>query len=228
MKRLLFITAFILIIHLNYAQLIDNKINIYTGYGLGIFHGKELLEESGFISPSLYSNYHQINGFLLKGLVKSDHYYCIGINFDFLWASKWHYMEYIDYAASELKQYSISPLIQFHNKFQESGFSNRFKLLVEISPTIGLSSLTLTHPLFDIQDETGSISPLLESNNVFYGLKGSTGLEIAINKAIGMFFTYSMEFCWIKSFLYEDNHFINSQLVCGLFIRLKKDKRFYY
>lgn len=228
MRNIVLITSIILLSHFCKAQLIDNKINIYLGYNLSAFHGKETAKESSFISPSLYSNYNDLMELSLKALVKRNKFYSLGIGFNSLNASGWKMASSQIYNNSKIQQYSLSPTIQIHNKFAETGIFNRISIFFEIAPTIGLSGLTLANPLFNIQGQNGIVSQPMNSRDIFYGIKSNAGFELSITRAFGMFFSYSIQQNWIKSKLYNDNKFSCSNLGLGLVVRLEKDKRFYY
>jgi len=210
------------------AQVIDNKVNIYAEYIIGIFHGKELIEEKNFIYPSLYNNLKDIDGISLKWLYKNHQHISLGINVILLQASNWEYTGHSEYHGSKIKMQSISPTIQFHSKFSETNIFNRGRVFIEIGPTVGLSKLTLSNPLFDIQNEKDAVSIPMKSNDIFYGLTGNVGLEWAITQLIGIYITYSLQFNWVTSKLYNDNQFTSSQLGIGIIMKFKKDKRYFY
>jgi hypothetical protein len=214
--------------YLGVAQIIDNKINVYIGYGLADIHGNKILHEDDFISPSLFANYIQSNDMSFKILVKQNQFLSLGFCYNTYNAFNWKNQQYIDYNESTLKQYSFSPIIQFHNKMKESGLQNRIKLYMEVAPIIGMSDLQLTYSLFDIQSNKGDVSLPLNSNDPFYGVKVSVGTEVSINHYLGVFISCTGQKCWISSNLYNDKHFSNMQIEGGLFLRLLKDKRYFY
>jgi len=226
--------------YFSYAQLIDNKINIYFGYSIADFHGQNVLKEGDFISTSLFPNYLDVKGASFKGLIELNQFCSIGAGFDMISASNWQNHEYYDYLRSNANQYSISPTIQIHTKFKEAGISNRMKLFIEIAPIIGMSNINLSRVFFETQNQIitqyqGStqnrsltVSTPNESSDRFYGAKGSTGLEWAINHYAGIYFTYSIQQSKITSKFYNDKQFLRSQLDFGIFLRFKKDKRYFY
>lgn len=228
MKNVVLITFLFLLSFFCQAQLIDNKINIYFGYNQGGFHGKETIKEGSFISPSLYSNYSDLMELSFKAYVKRNKFYSLGLGFNSLNASGWKMASSQIYNNSKIKQYSLSPTIQIHNKFAETGIFNRIRIFLEIAPNVGLSELTLANPLFDIQGQNGIVSQPMNSRNIFYGIKSNVGFELSITRAFGIYLSYSIQQNWVKSKLYNDNKFLCSNIGIGLVIRLEKDKRFYY
>jgi len=210
------------------AQFLDNDINVYFGYVNGNFHNKEIIIEGDFISPSLYSNLEKLNGVSLKALYKGYKYFSFGISLEKLNGYNWEYADRSDYSGAEIILKSISPTIQFHNKFMKDGGLNSLKFVIEISPTFGSSILLLENPLCDIQSENNTVSQPMESTDLFFGLKGNAGFEYFISNSFGAYVTYSFENDWIKSKLYNDKKFSRTQLSFGIFVRFKKDKRYFY
>lgn len=210
------------------AQVIDNKLNICAEILSGTFHGNELVFENDFSYPSLYNNIKELNGFSLKTLFKNYKHLSFGMGLAYIKASDWEYNDNLDYQGSKIVLKSYSPLIQIHNKYSESGIFNRGKVYFEIGPTIGSSNLTLTNSFFSIQGADGSISPPLNSNNLFYGVKTGAGFEWAFSQYLGVSVFYSYQQNWVKSALYCDTQFANSQLGIGIILRTFKDKLYLY
>jgi hypothetical protein len=228
MKKTGLLTIVIFATYISYAQPIDNKINVYFGYSSGGFHGKEMIKENNYISPSLFDNFKNLKGLSLKALINKNQSYSIGLGCNISDAYNWELQDYYDYLKSGIKLYSLSPIIQFHNKFTERGLTNRIKAFIEIAPTIGFSTLILSDSLFDIQSESRSFSQPMKSNDINFGIEGKTGLELIITRAFGLYFAYSFHQRWVTSKFYPDKHFTSSQLDFGIFLRFKKDKRYFY
>ena len=210
------------------AQIIDNKVDLSVGYGIGTFGGPVMANVNGFITPSLYSNYDNVYGISAKTILRKTRYINFGASLNYLSASVWNGGTYTDYLNSGITQYSLSPVIQVHNRVHESGFLNRFRIFLEIAPTAGFSDLSLTNPLFDIQNNSNEVAQPMSSNDMFYGLKGTGGLEIAVNQIAGLFIDTSVGHFWVSSKLYNDNQFTDYKLELGIILRLKKNKRFFY
>lgn len=210
------------------AQKLDNRINIYAEYITGIPHGKGLMEEKNFIYPSLFNNMKNINGISLKMLNKIQPYISWGLGMTFLQASNWKYADRLDFQGSTIGMQSISPIIQFHNRYSGSNFFNRTKLFLEIAPVVGLSNVTLSDSLFLIKSSNDPIIPPKNSHNLFFGVKSSVGLEWSVTQSIGLVFSYALQYNRIKSILYNENHFTGSQLNLGIILKLRRDKHFFY
>lgn len=228
MKKTVLITITLLVSFFSQAQLIDNKMNIYFGYSTGVFHGKETIKDGSFIFPSLYANYTDLKGLSFKCLVNSNPIYSLGLGFNYSAASGWASSISEIYTNSQIHQYSLSPVIQFHTKFTETGIYNRIKGIFEIAPSFGFSDLTLATPLFDIQSQSGIVSQPMNSRDIFYGIGSKAGAELSVTHRLGIYVAYSFQHNWITSKLYNDKGFSSSQLCLGLIMRLERFKRFNY
>jgi hypothetical protein len=210
------------------AQLIANKFSVYAGYETGSFHGNELINETNFTYPSLYPNFKSLSGFSLKILYNSGMYFGFGVSFSHLQANNWEYPDSMLYQGSKANMNSLSADIQVRTKFTETGIFNRTRIFLNISPTIGLSKLSLTNPLFDIREGNNSIPQPEGSSDPYYGLKGNLGAEVSLTQMIGIFIDYSYGYYRVSSDLYSDSHFANSVIEAGLVVKLMKNKRYFY
>ena len=211
-----------------YAQLIDNRVNFYFGVTSANFSGDKALQEGSFISASLYPNYHTATGKSIKAFIDLNPLISVGVGFDLLYATDWNNLPYTDYTGSSTTVYTVSPTIQFHTRFKNAGISNRVKVFAQIAPAIGQSKINLTTPLFAVQPQDGSRLSVTQSSDIFYGIKGSTGLEVAINQYSGVYFSYSFQKNVASSKFYNDKQFSFTQMDFGIFLRFKRDKRYFY
>ncbi|NLD48864.1 MAG: hypothetical protein GX660_17015 [Clostridiaceae bacterium] len=210
------------------AQIIDNKINLYGGYERGRFYGNGSINENNFIYPSLYPNLKSLNGISLKILYNHPiQFFGFGVTFTHLKGIGWKSPDSPEYNGSKVILHSLSPTIQIHSKLTGKGVFNRFRLFFEIAPGIGLSKLTLSNPIFDIQSGNSIISQPMNSFDLFYGFKRDSGIELAINQNVNVYFSYSYSRNWIKSKLYADKHFSSSCLSLGAILRLRKIKQLF-
>ena len=228
MRKTVLIFVFAVLCYQGYSQLIDNKLNIYFGYSTASFSGKKVLNESGFISPSLFPNYQSAAGESIKALMNLNGYCSVGLGLDVLSATHWENQFYNDYAGSTISLYTFSPTINIHTKFKSTGIANRIKLFAELAPSVGQSNIKLSKSIFDLQTQGGKTYPPTTSNDVFFGAKVSAGMEAAINQFVGVFYTFSMQQNFINSKLYNDNHFFCTKMDFGLIFKFKKEKRYFY
>lgn len=211
------------------AQLLNNEISVVAEYSPKmVFTGDQMLIVEDFQYPSLYPNFNESSGGSLKVMVNFSSYVSTGMEYQVVQASKWECKDYEDYNGSGIVLHSLSPVFQIHNKFYESGVFNRLRLIIEVSPTVGISGISVVNPLFDIQGQNSIISQPMKSSDIFYGIKGRIGMEFAISGLFGMSFSYSIQKNWINSKLYVDDTFSYSNAAVGVVIRLEKDKRFHY
>lgn len=210
------------------AQFISNKINIYAGYGKGGFHGDKSVNENNFIYPSLYANYDKLDGISLKVLYNYKKHFSFGLTYSQMHASNWEYPDSMYYQGSEVKLQSLSADIQMHTKLAETGILNRVRLFLEISPTTGISSLSLTSPLFDIQEGNSPVDQPDGSRDKYFGVSGKLGAEVFFNQMIGVFIDYSYGYYSVSSKLYSDDQFANQIIEAGIVIKLMKNQRYFY
>ena len=210
------------------AQVIDNKINVNLGYGIGAFIGDEKAQDGNFILPSLFNNYSSAAGYFLKGTYKFKPALSASLEINGVNASGWSMEEYLDYEGSSLNTFSIAPGIQFHNKFKDVGFANRFKLYGEIALVFGSAQVSLGHEIFEIQKAGVHVQSPMEESTPFIGAKLNAGLDYKINNYCGLFLDVSLNQNWIDAKFYGDRHFLIMRINAGFSIYLNKDKRFYY
>jgi hypothetical protein len=228
MNKILSMSLFCLICLYSNSQIIDNKIDLCIGYGIGKFGGDVMVMDNGFIAPSLYSNYDNLYWISFKGIFLKKQHFSFGAVMNYSSASEWNTDLYTDYINSGIFQYSLSPLVQIHSKPVETGLFNRVSLFLEIAPTLGLSKLSLANPLFDIKDENSLVVQPMERSDFFYGMKGATGIKVSLNQDIGAFIEFSYGYYLVSSKLYSDNHYSDYGAEAGIIFRLKKNKRYFY
>lgn len=228
MRKITIIIFHLLLSSVVQAQLIENRLNIYLSYSIGRFSGSETINESNYITPSLYSNYNKLAGFSVKAVINSKDFLSFGINYDYQSANEWTSSNYSDFDGSESQMHSITPLIRLHNKFNENGLSNKLLLLIECGPTIGFSNLSLSKSLFEIQTNEGNSIPPMSDNNFIAGLKGTLGFEYSFAQSMGIFLSYSYNMNWVSSKFYNDKSIKNSLINIGLVMKFNKNKYFYY
>lgn len=222
------IICFLCQVHIAKAQLIDNKINVYAYYSSGIFHGKGQVHDGSFVFPSFYNNLNHIDGLSIKLLFNASPHISYGIKVSRSEASDWNYENDNFYSDSRAEMRALAIPIQFHNKLSEYKLNSHFKFYTEIAPLIGVSSFSSTRELFQVQKAENDITSPTASDDFYFGLNGSIGIESALSQSIGVFMSYSLEYNRIESSLYNDNHFSFSQFNVGIIVKRMKDKKFQY
>jgi hypothetical protein len=210
------------------AQFISNKINIYTGFNTGRFQGDHSINDNDFIYPSLYANFKKLDGFSLKVLYNFKKHLSFGITYSQIKASNWEFPDSMYYQRSEVTLQSLSADIRMHTKLAEAGIWNRVRIFLEISPTIGISNLLLTNPLFDIQEGINMVAQPDGSSDKYFGIRGNLGAEVFFNQILGGFIDYSLGVYSVSSDLYNDIHFASHIIDAGIVVKFMKNKRYYY
>ncbi len=205
------------------AQFVHNKVNVYGGFMLEKFHGKEFVQDGSFNYPALISNLKKSTGYTLKVLYKTRNNYSIGLQLELREGSDWKLSDWETYTGSSVIFSSISPTFQYHLPILK-GWSKDIRGILELSPVFGTSQLTLSESIFEIQNG----APPLESNDNFYGMTAAIGVEFDITQTLGLTGNYSYQVNKISSELHSDEKFSSSRLSIGLFFKLIKDKRYFY
>ena len=211
-----------------FCQIIDNRLDIYAGYNTGNYSGKEILSDNSYISPSLFAGYKNLNGWSAKAMYKLGVVTSAGLGLDYSKADGWYSENYDDYNGSDITQYSVSAVLQLHSRYSETGVFNRLAFYIEVAPGFGSSSLRLNRSLFDIQPVIPEFSLPLESNDYYFFIKGSAGVEFTVNNIFGLYINYSVQEAWTTSLLYNDKNALCSNLGFGVFVRFLKDKYYMF
>lgn len=228
MKKLIILSIIILLVITGKAQLINNNLNIYVGYSLVQPLGNSMFHEGDFITPALFPNFKDAKTISAKVLAAYNPTFSVGIGFNYLDEHNWSFQDYTDYLNSTIRQYSLSPTVQYHTRFKESGIFNHLRFYAEFAPSIQLAQFNTSSTLFVIEDKNGSILPPKHSNDLFFGIKGSGGIEAPLNQYVGIMLSYSFMQSYGSSKLYNDKKYTISQLEMGLYFKFKKIKRLSY
>lgn len=210
------------------AQFIDNKVSVQAGLTSGKYVGPETISEQEFITSSLYTNYKLQFGASFRGLIKLSKNLSTGVGIDYRHASQWERPPQPDYTNSETNTFTFAPLLQIHNAFRKTGIANRLKLFATMAPAMGVSSVSLDHPVYTITQNGDTRVELLESSDLFWGFGGDIGMEYTLVQSIGVFASYSVTYNQVESELYEDKSFTGAHWQAGIVIRLMKDKKYFY
>ena len=212
------------------AQFIDNKLDLYFSVNHYLNSGNtHLLEKEDFIVPSLFGNMKTIHSFSVKGLYAYRPFISVGVGLEVTKYSGWAADNYDHYKGSSIREVVIAPVVQFHPERRDVGFLNRFKPNIQLSPLIGLAQVDFLQPPFQvISSPKPDMSSLLSSSDVLFGLKASLGIEMIVNRFIGFTANGGIRNSWVSSVLYQDKWILQPVVDAGLYVRLFKNKRFYY
>ncbi|MEE4197776.1 MAG: hypothetical protein V2I54_09035 [Bacteroidales bacterium] len=227
MKKYLFL--FLLFTPLfSLAQIIDNQLDIQVGFVYNSFYGEEEIRENDFIFPSVYNNMENHSGYSVRASYKFKPMLSLGLGLSASHLSGWDDEHYPLFSPSSLTNFLFLPLAKFHTPFYESGIFNRLKLLVEVSPHIGVSHIAWEQPLFVIESETGTMNGPMEQNDLIWGVQGSVGIEFTLWQDAGVFCNYGVSQHWVDSKLYNDSSAFSSFIEAGMVLKLYPNKHFYY
>jgi len=224
MRRNIFLLIFLTSSIISSAQIIKNKSDIFIGYGVGTYPEASMLNQKGFIAPSLYNNFSSLSGIDLKFVFHKRTRISLGTSLNFFRASDWKLKDAIDFNGSKASLYNLTAFLQFHNRFAESGFFNRAGFYIDAGPSAGISSVYIPVPPFNV--EGADVSPY--EKDLFYGARASAGVSYNLSQVFGIFLQADAGYFFLSPKLYTDDHFETVNLSAGLILRLLKDKKFYY
>jgi len=212
------------------SQVIENKLNLNLSSGICNVNGEISIIEDNYITPSLYSNYSFVYNYNAKMIIHAYSYISYGIKINSISFNNWNnIITDTLFNLSNTKNFVFAPTIQIHNRFKEKGFFNRVKVYIEVSPSIGKSTLRLNTPVFYVQSGSGTEqSPLLETKDFILGVEAGGGIELALSNGFGIFSNFSYTYNKVNSAFYNDKHFSYTSLNFGFFVRLLINKHFYY
>ncbi len=231
MKRISFVLFFVSFsLSGIYAQVIENKLNVLFLSGFNDVYGNTVFNESNYITPSLYANYTTGYSYKLKFDYKISTFIDLSLKLNNVRFNNWqYYTDDIYFKESKSNLFLILPTIQIHNKFNEAGFLNRVKGYIEVSPLFGKSKLTLDNPVFNTYSESGvELAPLIETSDFIWGMEFGTGISISISNSFGISSNFSYTYNKVNSAFYNDKHISYTSLNFGIFVRLFKNKHYYY
>ncbi len=210
-----------------YGQLLEDRTNFYVGYQSGLFIGNELLNDHGTVFPSFYSNLSSNNGLVVKYSFKLSSFLSGGIKLGALNAKNWQSDNYTSYNNSKFTMITFQPIIQVHNKFQETKIFNKLKVYGEISPVLGWSILNIKNNIFDIYGFSIN-NNTFDDREFVYGIETSIGCEYAFTNKIGVFFNLSAQEEFINSSFFLDDRYTLIGFNLGIKLNISKVKRFNY
>jgi hypothetical protein len=210
------------------AQLIDSHLKVSLGYQTGIPMGKDTNNNQGLITPSVFGNLDGWSGLQAKALYQLNSFAFAGLGISSLSAGSWSHNNYKDYMGATLRQNIISPTIQIRSRWNETGILNRLTGFCEVAPSLGMTSISLQNPVFEVYQDGQLVEPIMRSNDFLFGISLGLGVEYSINRAFGLTISYSFDYMRVNSVLYNDKAFGMHSLKAGLFFRFLHDKRYFY
>ena len=210
------------------AQVIGNRLNIYARYATSLPSAKHTVGKDNFQFPSLYNNL-SFNSFSIEGQYAIHRIVSVGLNAEIMKGSNWSYDASTAYEGAEVSFVFISPGLQVHTPFQETGTFNRLKLYGSLHAIFGKASITLKNELSEYEPEGAQLFETSVSDKAgTIGMSVGAGAEFSIDPRFGFTAGYSFRRYWVTSSLSLDDGFMRSIVDVGIYWRLMKNKRYYY
>jgi hypothetical protein len=209
------------------AQLLENRLSIYLSFTDGNFKGDQWINQSGFIAPSLFSNFNQNQGIQLTGTYKLKPWLAPGMHLNVSRSANWLLDESFFYSNSGSDFVFIAPAVRFYSPKTSLGFFNRFSGFAELAAGAGQAGIELIRPIMTVENGSNIQLPMTESAT-YWGMIARIGAKFDINHLGGLHVSYSLHRNRIDGVLFNDRTLNSSQIEVGIHIRFLENKRFYY
>lgn len=227
--KMLFLTIVFILAYANNtnAQLLENKLTVYTSISSSLIHGDPYLNSNGLITPSLFSNFNQNQGIQLTGTYKLKPWLAPGMHLNVSQSTNWLLDKSFFYSSSGSDFVFIAPAIRFYIPQTSVGFFNRFSVFAELAAGAGQARIELIRPIMTVENGSNIQLPMTESAT-YWGMIARIGAKFDINHLGGMHVSYSLHRNRIDGVLFNDRTLNSSQIEVGIHIRFLENKRFYY
>jgi hypothetical protein len=212
------------------AQTLKNRLNFGVNYELGNFHGEEFfkIENSNIKFPAFYSNFENVQGYSIFSEFAVNKFLYFGLTGGTISASGWKLLSQIEYDLANANIRYLAPYVQFITPQRQTGFWNRARVFVSISPTFGFSEINSVFYLPHLNYEGISfLETKTDALDRFNGVGLGFGVTYYIGHEWGFRSEYSISNLQTGSNLTLDDHMKLSKISVGIFKRFLKDKRFY-
>lgn len=209
------------------AQLLGNKLTVYTTFVSAVNHGEPYVQSGDFIAPSLFANLGQSYGFRLGGTYKIMPWLAPGLHLSTNHSSDWQHGRSDLYRDAAVSTLFAGPSIRVYSPNTRLGFFNRFSVFAEIAAGVGRTSILLADPIMTVGGG-GNFEPPLEESSWHRGVQASLGAKFGLSPMLGLHVGYSWHNMYIEGVLFNDRTHAITQLEFGLHFRFLENKRFYY
>ncbi len=215
------------------AQTIDNKLDVYGGFGLANSSGNAYFQQGSYSTPTLLPNMHAGYTISMSVCYQVWPFFKIGAGMGKTRFSKWQLEENQEiYKAADLRILSFSPILKFQTPYRNQGIFNRIKFYTGVNPEFNSVKLNLRRSIFEVQSivKQEEMTPeyLKSSRKKFPGLEVVLGVEYAFSDRVGVFLNLGYHYFNTSDILYPDSQFMYQTVQTGLFFRYLYNKRFYY
>jgi hypothetical protein len=226
-KTILLITLILLFNQLLFSQFINSRLNVYFSSGYSKTQGNTTVDEEGFITPSLFNNFKSGKNFALAANYKLFAFIGTGVLIRNTSFSGWEMSSGENlYTNSKAGITSIGAILKLGTPATNEGLFNKFTASIQCIPTYNMVNVKLDKSIF-----SGSVSDTedyLNSRTSSIGAEAIIQLEYSIHRNAGIFVHAGLSYVQLKSIFYNDPGVIYFNTGLGAFLRLSKDKHFYY
>ena len=228
-KVSLYFILWVFVVSINPAnsQVLDKKLHLFIGYGIGDINGESWINKNGLIVPGLLGNYNQSNFQNITATYKVKPWSSVGINLSSHNASIWELEDALLYANSKTNTLIIMPVVRLHSPINRQGILNRLQFYAEIAAGGGSMNIDFGHPMVQaIPTQGGTVYLRSESSDIL-GVKTSVGCQIFLNQLLGVYANYSRAYYKMNGNMILDNTFSGSFFEFGVNIRFVTKKDYY-
>jgi len=228
MKTIVTLILFLALSNLTiYSQLINNKLDICFSAGISSPIGDKLVNEAGYITPSLFNNFGNGFNMQLKSTYKLFSYLDIGLQLKNTRLKGWNNADSTGiYKDANVKIRSVGAVFKIGTKLAGYGFFNRFGASLSIVPTYNFVSVKLDQSIFEVV--SGTSDNLLKSKVSSIGADCIVNMKYSVNQRYAFFAEFGMSYLPVKSALYNDSRVLLLNADMGVSFKLMKDKHFNY
>lgn len=209
------------------AQFIGNKFEVNVSYGIvSPLETKDIIE-GGFITPSLFRNFSEINGFSISGSFNYNSNYSMGVEWGKTEFNNWVNDKSVFFVNSTASLASVGPLLKLHTKFKQTGIQNKVELYTRIYPYLVFINTLIPKENVFITEPSNDLDPILQSNYSSFGTRISVGSTYAISQNIDLNFEIGGSYTKLESHLYNDKQLLSINTNVGVAFKLVKNKKYY-
>jgi hypothetical protein len=226
-KTIVIIVQILLFNQLLFSQFIDSRLNVYFSPGYSKTFGTSTVDEEGFITPSLFNNFKSGKNFALAANYKLYSFIGTGILIRNTSFSGWEMSSgeslYLNARAGIT---SLGAILKLGTPVMTEGLFNRFTASLLCIPTYNMVNVKLDKSIFS--GSASDTEDYLNSRTSSIGAEAIIQLEYSVHRNAGVFVHAGLSYVQLKSILYNDPRLIYFNTGLGAFLRLSKDKHFYY
>jgi hypothetical protein len=221
------------------GQVIENRMSFRLGLLHGTFSGDSVINENGFITPSLFPQLKGPSGISAAATYKLISVVSLGLGAELQYGYGWAMQSARDFDGANVLASSVYPFVQLHTPVVSTGLFNKLELTGGIGYFTGRINFKMEHYDFEIIGpnyeylsdwtkrrirESRSVSELRS----WQGLRVDYGLRYAVNDRIGFYIHAWNLFGKVDASFYSDKQVNANGAGIGLIYSILKVKRIGY